>query len=138
MPDTIRLIDYYYITTSDKPGEGARVLSALRDARINLSAFNAFPAARKAQLDFVPSDAVAFKAFAKTAGWKVVGPKKAFLIEGDDRVGVLVDYFSKLAKAKINVTASNAVTAGVGRYGAILWVKARDVKRAAKTLGVVG
>ena len=138
MPDTIRLIDYYYITTSDKPGEGARALAALRDARINLSAFHAFPAARRAQLDFVPSDAMAFKAVAKAAGWKVVGPKKAFLIEGDDRVGALVDYFSKLAKAKINATASSAVTAGVGRYGAIVWVKARDVKRAAAALGVVG
>lgn len=136
MPDTVRLVDYYYIATSDKPGEGARCLTALRDARINLSAFHAFPAARKAQLDFVPVDSPGFKAFAKNAKWKVVGPKKAFLIDGDDRVGALVDYFSKLAKAKINVTASDAVTAGAGRYGAILWVKARDVKRAAKALGV--
>ena len=136
MPDTVRLVDYYYISTSDKPGEGARCLTALRDARINLSAFHAFPAARKAQLDFVPVDSAGFKAFAKNAKWKAVGPKKAFLIEGDDRVGALVDYFSKLAKAKINVTASDAVTGGVGRYGAILWVKARDVKRAAKALGV--
>lgn len=138
MPDTIRLVDYYYITTSDKPGEGARVLTALRDARVNLSAFHAFPAARKAQLDFVPSDSMAFKATAKTGGWKVVGPKKAFLIEGDDRVGALVEYFSKLAKAKINVTASSAVSAGGGRYGSIVWVKARDVKRAAAALGVAG
>jgi hypothetical protein len=138
MPDIVRLVDYYYITTSDKPGEGARVLTALRDARINLSAFHAFPAARRAQLDFVPSDSVAFKAVAKSAGWKVVGPKKAFLIEGDDRVGALVDYFSKLAKAKINVTATDAVSGGAGRYGAILWVKARDVKRAATVLGVGG
>jgi hypothetical protein len=136
MPDTVRLVDYYYIATSDKPGEGARVLTALRDARINLSAFHAFPAARRAQLDFVPVDSAGFKAFAKSAGWKAVGPKKAFLIEGDDRVGALVDCFSKLAKAKINVTASDAVTAGAGRYGAILWVKARDVKRAATALGV--
>ena len=136
MPDTVRLVDYYYISTSDKPGEGARCLTALRDARINLSAFHAFPVARKAQLDFVPVDSPGFKAFAKNAKWKAVGPKKAFLIEGEDRVGALVDYFSKLAKAKINVTASDAVTAGVGRYGAIVWVKARDVKRAAKALGV--
>ncbi len=138
MPDTIRLIDYFYTTTSDKPGEGARILTALRDARVNLSAFHAFPAARRAQLDFVPVDAEAFKAAAKAGGWKVVGPKKAFLIEGDDRVGALVDYFSKLAKAKIIVTASDAVTAGAGRYGAIVWVKARDVKKAAAALGVAG
>ena len=106
MPDTIRLVDYFYVETSDKPGEGARILSHLKNSGVNLVAFHGFPRGRRAQLDFVPSDPAAFKAAAKTARWKVVGPKKAFVIEGDDRVG------------------------------AIIWVKARDVKRAAKVLGV--
>ncbi len=136
MPDTIRLVDYFYVETSDKPGEGARVLSHLRDAGVNLDAFHGFPRGRRAQLVFVPSDPAALKAAAKQAKWKVVGPKKAFVIEGDDRVGALVDYYAKLAAAKINVTATDAVTAGFGRFGAIIWVKARDVKRAAKVLGV--
>jgi hypothetical protein len=43
----------------------------------------------------------------------------------------------KLADAKINVTAIQAVTAGMGRYGAIFWVKPRDTNKAAKALGVV-
>ena len=33
----------------------------------------------------------------------------------------------KLAAAKINVTAVDAVCAGAGQYGAILWVAPRDV-----------
>ncbi|MDR7545183.1 MAG: hypothetical protein QN120_13140 [Armatimonadota bacterium] len=136
MPDTVRLVDYYYVMTSDKPGEGARMLSHLSEAGVNLMAVHGFPSGRRAQIDFVPSDAAAFKAAARKAGWKLVGPKKAFVIEGDDRVGALVDYFTKLSAAKINVTASSAVAAGMGRFGAILWVKARDVKRAAKALGV--
>ena len=45
-------------------------------------------------------------------------------------------FLGKLAAKKINVTAVDAVSAGAGRYGAILWVKARDVNRAAKTLRV--
>ncbi|HYM90968.1 MAG TPA: hypothetical protein VEW91_04965 [bacterium] len=136
MPDTIRLVDYFYIETADRPGEGARVLATLRDARVYLQAFHAFPKGRRAQLDFVPSDPAAFKAAARSAGWKVVGPKKALAIEGDDRVGALVGYFTRLAEAKINVTASDAIAAGAGRFGAIVWVKPRDVKRAAKTLGI--
>ena len=40
-----------------------------------------------------------------------------------------------LADVGINVTAIDAVGAGAGRYGAILWVKPRDVNKAAKTLG---
>jgi len=136
MPDVIRLVDYFYVETADRPGEGARVLATLRDARVYLQAFHAFPKGRRAQLDFVPSDPAAFKAAARSAGWKVVGPKKAVAIEGDDRVGALVGYFTRLAEAKINVTASDAIAAGAGRFGAIVWVKPRDVKRAAKALGI--
>ncbi len=136
MPDTVRLVDYFYIETSDKPGEGARVLGTLKDAGVHLLVFHAFPKGRRAQLVFVPSDPNAFRDSARKAKWKVVGPKRAFVIEGEDRTGALVDYFTKLAGAKINVTTTDAVAAGAGRFGAILWVKPRDVKRAAKVLGI--
>jgi hypothetical protein len=136
MADTVRLVDYFYIELSDRPGEGARALSVLREAGVHLNAAHAFPAGRRTQLDFVPSDPGAFKAAAKMAKWKVTGPKKAFVIEGEDRTGALVDHFAKLADAKINVTATSAITAGAGRFGAILWVKPRDVKRAATVLDV--
>jgi hypothetical protein len=137
MADTVRVADYYYTMVADKPGEGARVLGLLRDARINLLAFTGFPSQRKTQMDFVPADPAAFAAAAKAAKLKVKGPKKTFLIEGDDRPGALTETFRKLAAAKVNVTAVDAVCAGMGRYGAILWVKARDLKKAAATLGVM-
>jgi hypothetical protein len=44
-------------------------------------------------------------------------------------------HLQKLADAAINVTAADAVAAGQGRYGMILWVKPRDYTRAAKALG---
>ena len=137
MADTIRLVDYFYIEAPDKPGEGARILDRLKEAGVNLLAFSGFPRARRAQLDFIPADPVAFKAAAKQAKWKAVGPKKGFLIDCEDRVGALLDWLGKLAAEKINVTAVDAVCTGGGRYGAILWVKGRDVKRAAKILGAV-
>ncbi len=135
MADTVRLVDYFYIAVPDKPGEGARVLQHLKNAGVNLMALQAFPAGRKAQVDFVPVSGAAFKTAAKAAKWKVVGPKKALVIEGEDRLGALVDHFARLGDAKINVTASTAVTAGAGRFGAIFWVRPRDVKRAARALG---
>ena len=136
MPDTVRLVDYFYIEVPDKPGEGARALSHLRGAGVYLLAIHAFPKGRRAQVDFVPSDPAAFKAAAKAAKWKVVWPKRAFLVQGDDRVGAMVEYFAKLGGAKINVTAMDALAAGPGRFGAIIWVKPLDVRRAAKVLGV--
>ncbi|HLA24259.1 MAG TPA: hypothetical protein VJ206_02600, partial [bacterium] len=108
MPDRIRLVDYFYIEAPDKPGEGARILGYLKDAGVNLVAVHAFPKGRRSQIDFIPADAGVFKAAARKAAWKVVGPKKAFVIDGDDRVGALVDYATDLATAKINVTAVDA------------------------------
>ncbi len=62
-------------------------------------------------------------------------PKKTgFLVQGEDRPGAVAASLQKLAEANINVTAVDAVSAGNGRYGAILWVKPLDVKKAAKGL----
>jgi len=136
MAETIRLVDYFYIEAPDKPGEGVKVLKQLKEAGVNLDAFSGFPKGRRAQLDFIPNDPAAFKAVAKKAKWKVVGPKKGFLIQGEDRVGAVADLMESLAAAKINITASDAICAGGGRFGALLWVKPRDVKRAAKIFGI--
>ena len=136
MAETMRTADYFYVLVPDKPGEGARVLGELRSAGVNLVAYSGFPSGRGAQLDVVPTDPAAFKAVAKQRKWKVKGPKRAFLIEGDDRVGACADVLGRLAAAKINVTAMDAL-AGGGRYAAILWVKPRDVKKTASVLGAM-
>lgn len=135
MAETIRVVDYFYTEVPDKPGEAARILGQLRDAGVYLLVFSGFPKGRRAQLDFVAPDAAAFKAAAKKEKVKLVGPKKAFVIYGDDRVGVGAELLGKLAEAKVNVTATQAIVAGADRFGMILWVKTRDVKKAAKALG---
>jgi hypothetical protein len=135
MADNVRLVEYFYLTAPQKPGVGAALLNELREAGVNLLAFTGFPSGRNAQIDFIPEDSVAFRAAAKKAKWKLTGPKRAFLIAGDDRPGAVADVLKKLADAKINVTAVDAACAGGGRYGAILWVAPRDVTRAARTLG---
>ena len=38
MADTVRQVDYFYMQVSDKAGEGAKVLRALKDAGVNLLA----------------------------------------------------------------------------------------------------
>jgi hypothetical protein len=136
MPDTIQRVQYFYVEVPDKPGEGARVLSLLKEAGVNLLAFSGFPKGRRAQIDFIPSDAAAFRAAARKAKLKLTGPKTGFLVQGEDRIGAIAELMSKLAEAGINVTALDAVAAGAGRYGAIFWVKPGDVNKAAKVLGV--
>ena len=136
MVEIVQPVEYFYIETANKPGEAFHALSVLKQAGVNLLAFSGFPSGRRAQLDFIPVDAKAFIQVARKSGWKLSPKKTGFLIQGEDRVGAVADVLGKLAAAKVNVTAVDAVTSGEGRYGAILWVKPPDRKRAAKALGV--
>jgi len=134
--DKVRRVEYYYATVSDKPGEGLKMLSALKNAGILLLAYHAFPiGGGKAQVDLVPEDVKKFKQTADAAGLALTGPKRALLITGDDRVGAAADHAKKLADVKINITAVTALPGGSGRYGMILWVASADYEKAAAALG---
>ena len=137
MSDIVRKVDYFYVVVPDRPGECSKVLSALAAENINLLAFSGFPSSRKGQLDLVPEDSAAFKVAAKKLKLKLSPRKSGFLLQGDDRVGAMNEVLGKLASAKINVTAMDAVGSGGGRYGAIFWVKPLAVSRAAKLLGAL-
>lgn len=50
-------------------------------------------------------------------------------------MGVMADLLGRLAAAKISVISSQAICAGAGRFGGLLWVAPRDVRRAVKALG---
>ncbi len=136
MAETVRRVDYFYVTVPDASGEGDRVLSALKDSGVNLLAYLGFPVEEgRSQLDLVPEDAESLKAALEGAGVTLSEAKHAFLVQGDDHVGAVADTTAKLAAASINVTAAGAVGAGSGRYGMILWVAPADYENAAAALG---
>ena len=115
MADTARSVEYQYATVPDAPGEVQRILSALQAGGVNLVAFLGFPKGDgQSQIDLVPEDTDALRAAAEQAGVTLSDVKRAFLIQGDDRVGAVADATKKLAEANVNVTAAAAVTAGVG------------------------
>ena len=137
MADAVRRIGYYHVKVPDEPGTAARTLGLLKKSGLNLLAFLAFPIGDKqSQLDLVPEDLAALKEAASKAAIPLSDAKNAFLIQGDDRVGAVVDTVGKLAEAKINITATMATAAGGGRYGMVLWVAPADYEAAAKALGV--
>jgi hypothetical protein len=135
MADRIRKTDYFSVQVPNRAGEGARLLAALRDHGVNLLAFTGFPNGRKAQVDFVPENTAAFRRAATNMKLNIGAKKTVFLLQGDDRVGALAGVLAKLAAARISITAMDAVTAGKGRYGAIFWVKPKNVARAARLIG---
>jgi hypothetical protein len=131
----IRKVDYFVMHTAHRAGEGARLLKALKKEGIGLLAFSAFPDARGAQVDFVPEDTTEFLRAVRRLDWDVSPRKIGFMVSGKDRTGALSGLLSALGKARINVTAMDAVAAGKRRYGAIFWVKSADVVKAARLLG---
>jgi predicted amino acid-binding ACT domain protein len=136
MADTVRSVEYSYVTVPDAPGEVQSVVSALKASNVNLLAFLGFPAgAGRSQIDLVPEDPASLRDAAERAGVELSEVKQAFLIQGDDRVGAVSEITAKLAEANVNVTAATAVSAGSGRLGMVVWVAPADHERAAAALG---
>ena len=130
----VRKASYYSMKVPQRPGAGAQLLRELKKAKVNLLAFTGFPASGGAQVDFIPKDNAKFMKAARKAKLKLSARKTVFLAQGNDKVGALTQVLGKLAKEKINLVSLQAVTAGKGRYGAMFWVKAKDVARASRLL----
>src|SRR5258708_22593774 len=116
MPSTIRKVSYAYVTAASTPGEAARILDALRDAKVNLLAFSGFPLGRnKAQIDVVTDDLDAPKAVVRGQKWKLSRIKRAFLMQGTDEGGAAVGPLANIGAANINSVAAHSSAAAAGR-----------------------
>jgi len=135
MADRVRKVNYVYMKVPNRAGNGAKILTELRNEGVALLAYTGFPDKRgKAQIDLVPANMSHLRRVAKKNDWRLSKPKKGFLITGRDDMGAVQRHINKLADAKINITAADAVAAGRNRYGMILWVKQKDIGRASRVL----
>jgi hypothetical protein len=136
MADKVRKVGYGYVMVPNRAGQGVKVLGRLEKAGVDLLAYSGFPGkSGKAQIDLVTDDMAGLRKVAKESGWKLSKLKRGFLVQGDDRIGAVRRQLDRLAAARISVIAADAVAAGQGRYGMILWVKPGDYGRAARALG---
>jgi hypothetical protein len=137
MAHEIRRVDYFYTTVEDRPGEALRFLSILREVGINLLAFTAIPVGLlQTQLTMFPDDAPRLKEESRKSGFTLDGPHPAFLVQGADVPGAIVDIHEKLFHSGINVYASTGVSAREGGFGYILYVRPGDFEAAAEALGL--
>jgi len=134
MTDRVKKVHYCYLTVPNRAAQGTKVLSTLRSEGINLLAYSGFPSKGKAQLDLIPESMTDLRRLARKEGWRLSKVKKGFHIQGSDKLGAVQRHIDRLAARKINVVAADAVAAGKGRYGMILWVKPKDFTRAARAL----
>ena len=137
MADKVQLVDYFYAKVANKPGEGYNLLEQFSKRGVNLMAFTAFPVGEgKAQMDLIPESAKQLHEVADNANIDLIGPKKAFLIQGEDKIGALNEHHLKLASAGVNIRAGNAVCDGSGKFGYVFWVEPEDFEKAAEALGI--
>src|SRR5579864_4232777 len=137
MNETVVKVDHYSAAIANKVGESARVLGVLKDSGVNLIALWAYPwKSRKAQLEMIPENGAALVKAAKKAGFAIGKKQIAFFVNGEDRPGAVAESLAKLAAAKINVGAVQAVCGGAGRYGAVIFLPQKDVRKAAKALSI--
>lgn len=135
MADRVSKVTYCYAKVASRAGQGVKLLEELKKEDVNLLAFSGFPTGGgKAQLDFVTNDMPGLRRVARRNNWRLSKPKKGFLVQGSDSAGAVFRHVRKLAERRINVTAADAVCAGKGRYGMIMWVKPKDYNRAARAL----
>lgn len=131
----VRKVNYCKLNVASRAGSAEKILGAIKGAGVNMQAFSGFPSGGgKAQVDLVSDNMTGIRQVAKENGWRLSTTKKGFLVQGDDETGAIYKVFKKLADKKINVTAADAVSAGKGRYGMIMWVKPKVYNKAARVL----
>jgi hypothetical protein len=128
-------VDYHYIIIDEDPSRAAGIVNALSESGINLLAFSEFPnGAGKSQLDLIADSAGDLAQTSLLLGLSLSERKSGFLIRGENRPAAIAGILTRLADAHIGVTALQAISAGAGRFGALLWVKPPDVQEAALAL----
>ncbi len=133
----VRRVEYFYTTVRDQVGEGYELLSLLAGAGVNLVAFTAVPVGPlHTQLTIFPDDPNKLLHEANDAGIALDGPHPALMVQGDDKLGALVDVHRQLAEAGVSVFASSGASNGLGSFGYVIYVRPEEYERAVAALGL--
>ena len=135
MAENIRKMTCLTATVEDRPGALAELAKGLADANVNLVGMWGYPiSGGRAVVMCIPDEPGKVKSLAASAGMEIE-ESTVFVIEGDDRVGALVDPVQKIAGAGINLYAASALATG-SQFAAAIWVNSEDVDKVAGLLGV--
>ncbi|HUB80979.1 MAG TPA: hypothetical protein VMB03_19375 [Bryobacteraceae bacterium] len=135
MVDTVKRFDYEYAVIGDDPVELADVVSEIAKSGVDLLALSeSAQAERRVQVELITGETAQLANTAREHGWKLRPRKSGFLVQGQGSPDAIGPILRELAASGIQITAMQVISAGSGRFGAILWVKPEDVERAGAIL----
>ncbi len=135
MADEVKKVERFSVMVPAESGQGAKLMTALVDGKAGLIAMWAYPCGEQVKVEVIPEDSVAFKAACKAAKIKAKKESAAFCVIGRNKVGALLPALAKLAEKGIKIHAAQAIAVGT-KYGSLIEVDSKDVRKAAKALGV--
>ncbi len=135
MAAKIKRIKTLDVTLAPEAGALSRIFSAFREADVNVIACWGYEMGPKEALaHFHVTDATAAQAVLKKMSHKVAMTDAAW-VEGDDKVGAYAEVLAKLAKAEVNITATDAFSIG-NRFASVLFCEAEDYTKLCKALSI--
>lgn len=136
MAKEIRPVDYHCLVVRGGGAAAAGILGAVTESGVSLLAFSAVAQDETvSQLDLIPDDISAFEEIALRLGLTLGDRQTGFLIRGLDRPIAITEILHTLEEEHVTVTAVQAVSAGAGRFGALVRVHPADFERASSALG---
>ena len=130
-----RKIDVLTVKLDAKPGALAQVLGAFREAKVNVTASWGYQMGPgEAQAHFFTADVERARQALTKLG-KTPKTEAAFWVEDADQIGNYHGVLEKIAKAGVNIEATDAFGIG-GKFATVIFVADADVAKAAKALGV--
>lgn len=136
MAKEIRPVGYHCLLVRGGGAAAAAILGALTESGVSLLAFSAATQDETlSQVDLIPDDIDVFEETAFRLGLTLGERQTGFLIRGLDRPIAITEILRTLEEERITVTAVQAVSAGAGRFGALIRVDPADFDRASTALG---
>lgn len=122
------------VNLNHKPGSLAKVFGAFREAKVNIVSHWAYEMGPgEAKGIFYATDYNKAKEVLTQLSLK---PEScdACWVEGDDQIGSYVDWLQKIAKAGVNINATDAYSIN-GRWGSVFYAEEKDYPALCKALG---
>lgn len=130
---TAKRVTYFKAKIEDKPGSLHDLVKNLKAKDLGLLSLKGISQGTQGEILVVAKSPDKLRKAWTDAGL-LIEEGTAFYLSGVDKVGALNPDLDGLAKAGINIVATEAVATGRS-YGAILWVDPADVEKTAKVLG---